>query len=385
MSGGRGAVSDWWFSTDRALFRLTLALMLAGLIISMAASPPAAQKLNFNEFYFVTRHAVFLAAALAIMLYASTLSPKGVRRFALAMLVTGLALMIAAFAQGVERNGAVRWLSIGGFSLQPSEFAKPGFVVISAWLLSEGTRRKDVPALPLAAALLALFAGMLAIQPDVGQALLVSAVWGTLFFISGYGLRWLAAFGALTSGGLALAYVLTNHVKARIDQFLTGGGGNSQSEIAMNAFREGGWFGKGPGEGALKLNLPDSHTDYVFAVVAEEFGVISCLFIVALYALIAWRGLLVRAGTASDFENLAKIGLTALFAIQALANMAVNVSLAPAKGVTLPLISYGGSSTLSVAALLGMVLALSRRPALSAPKQWVQFEAGSAASREMRI
>ncbi|MBC8048732.1 MAG: FtsW/RodA/SpoVE family cell cycle protein, partial [Chitinophagales bacterium] len=268
-----------------------------------------------------------------------------------------------------------------------SEFAKPGFIVLSAWLLSEGMRRNDVPALPMAAGFLALFVTLLALQPDVGQALLVTVTWGCLFFLAGYNVKWLALLGAAMAGGLALAYVATNHVKSRIDQFLAPtGAANSQSEIAFNAFREGGWFGRGPGEGALKMNLPDAHTDYVFAVVAEEFGIISCLFIVVIYALITWRGVRVRVGAANDFENLAKTGLTMLLTLQALANMAVNVNLLPAKGVTLPLISYGGSSMLSVAALLGMVLALSRRRAdAHRPGHLFQFEAGPAASREMHI
>ncbi len=383
----RSLISEWWFSIDRRLLALVLALMVAGLVISLAASPPAAQKLRLDQFHFFTRHAIFLALALIIFVAVSMLSPRQVRWLALGLTLVAFALMLLAFVQGAERNGAVRWLSVGGFSLQPSEFAKPGFVVLCAWLLSEGRRRADMPALPMAAGFLAIFVLLLALQPDVGQAVLITVTWGCLFFLAGYSIKWLVALGAATVGGLALAYVMTNHVKSRIDQFFSPGGpANSQSEIAFNAFREGGWFGRGPGEGALKMGLPDAHTDYVFAVVGEEFGIISCLFIVVIYALITWRGVMVRNGVANDFENLAKTGLTMLLALQALANMAVNVNLLPAKGLTLPLISYGGSSMLSVAALLGMVLALSRRRAvapLSGPL--FKFEAGPAASREMHI
>ncbi|MDZ4790243.1 MAG: putative peptidoglycan glycosyltransferase FtsW [Hyphomicrobiales bacterium] len=383
----RSLVADWWFSIDRRLLTLVFVLMTAGLVISLAASPPAAQKLRLDQFHFVIRHAVFLGLSVGVFIAASMLSPRQLRQMSLVMALVGFVFMAAAFAQGYERNGAIRWLSLGAFSLQPSEFAKPGFIVLSAWLLSEGMRRNDVPALPMAAGFLALFVILLALQPDVGQALLVTVTWGCLFFLAGYSVKWLALLGAAMAGGLALAYVATNHVKSRIDQFLApGGAANSQSEIAFNAFREGGWFGRGPGEGALKMNLPDAHTDYVFAVVAEEFGIISCLFIVVIYALIAWRGVRVRVGAANDFENLAKTGLTMLLTLQALANMAVNVNLLPAKGVTLPLISYGGSSMLSVAALLGMVLALSRRRADGhLPGHLFQFEAGPAASREMHI
>lgn len=385
----RSLLTDWWFSIDRTLLALVLALMIIGLVISLAASPPAAHRLGLPPFHFVIRHALFLALSLPLFFTVSMLSPRQIRCLALALLMGGLLLMAAALIQGIERNGAYRWLSLGGLSLQPSEFVKPGFVVISAWLMAEGMRRHDVPALPLAALLLALFSALLVAQPDMGQTLIVAMVWGSLFFLAGYALKYVAALGGLLAAGLGLAYLTLDHVQHRIDQYLAPAvAGNRQSDIAFSAFREGGWLGRGPGEGALKMHLPDAHTDYVFAVIGEEFGIISCLFIAVLYALMAWRGMIVRSGETNDFENLAKTGLTVLLVIQALTNMAVNLNLIPAKGVTLPLISYGGSSLLSVAITLGMTLALSRRRASLRPSAWTAMfdaKARSVSSREMQV
>ncbi len=385
----RSLLSDWWFSIDRMLLTLVIVLMIAGLVVSLAASPPAAHRLGLSPFHFVIRHALFLCLSLPLFFAVSMLTPRQIRWLALALLAGGLLLMVLALVQGIERNGALRWLSLGGFSLQPSEFVKPGFVVVAAWLLAEGMRRSDVPALPLAALLLGIFAALLMAQPDVGQTLLATIVWGSLFFLAGYALKYVAVLGGLLTAGLGLAYLTVDHVHHRIDQYLTpSAAGNRQSDIAFSAFIEGGWWGRGPGEGTLKMHLPDAHTDYVFAVVAEEFGIISCLFIALLYALMAWRGMIVRSGETNDFENLAKTGLTVLLVVQALTNMAVNINLIPAKGVTLPFISYGGSSLLSVAITLGMMLALSRRRATARASAWTAMfgaKARSVSSREMQV
>ncbi|MDX2263914.1 MAG: FtsW/RodA/SpoVE family cell cycle protein [Hyphomicrobiales bacterium] len=382
----RSVVAEWWFSVDKTSISLIFALGAVGVVLSLGASPAVAQKLRLPEFHFVVRQALFAAAAAPILIGMSMLPPRRIRQLALLITAAGLALMAAALAQGEERNGAVRWITLGGVSLQPSEFVKPGFIVLSAWLLAEGRRDPAMPALPLALALLALFAALLAAQPDIGQMLLILAAWGCMFFVAGYPLAWMGAFAAAMLACAGAAYLATDHVKKRIDQFLAGGAAdeNAQAEIALSAFREGGWFGRGPGEGVLKMTLPDSHTDYVLAVAAEEFGVISCLFIVVIYALITWRGLTIRSGAANDFCNLAKFGLLTLFAVQALANIAVNIGMLPAKGVTLPLISYGGSSLLSAAIMLGMALALGRRVAAADAGRDFAYEAGTAPSREMR-
>ncbi len=384
----RSLFSEWWFSIDRTVIALAIVLLAAGIVASLAATPPVATRLGLDPFHFVVRHAVFAAIGFVLFLAVSTLSPKQVRRLALWLLLAGLGLMAAAFVQGIERNGAIRWLSIAGFSLQPSEIAKPGFVVLSAWLLSEGRRRSDVPALPMSLGLLVLFAGLLALQPDVGQALLITAVWASLFFLAGYPMRWVALLAGAILAGAIVAYFTLDHVHQRIRTFLDPPqAGNTQADMALAAFREGGWFGRGPGEGVAKLSLPDAHTDYVFAVIAEEFGIISCLFLALIYALMAWRGMTVRSGEAHDDTNLAKTGLTLLLVMQALTNMAVTVNLVPAKGVTLPLISHGGTSLLATAVSLGMILSLSRKRASTRMPRWATFEEGGmrAPSKEMKI
>jgi cell division protein FtsW len=359
----RSAVSDWWFSIDRTLLGTVLLLMTAGMLISFAAGPPMAQRLSLPPYHFVARHAIYLALALPVFLTVSMLSPRWMRRACLVMLTGGLVLMALVLIIGIERNGATRWISLGGITIQPSEFVKPAFTVVSAWLLSEGVRRNDVPALPISLGLLTLFAGLLVVEPDVGQTLLITLVWASLFFLAGYGLRGIFILGALMPAGLFFVYMTFPHVRARVEHFMHAPPpmANRQTDLALSAFQEGSWLGRGPGEGMIKMNLPDANTDYVFAVVGEEFGIITCLFLAALYALIAWRGLTLRAGETRDFENLAKTGLTVMLIFQALTNMAVNVNLIPSKGVTLPLISYGGSSLLSVALTLGMMLGLSRR------------------------
>lgn len=358
----RSLLSDWWFTIDRFLLAAILLLMVAGLVISQAAGPPMAHRLGLPPSHFVVRHAIFLALALPVFFAASLLSPRTTRRLCLLLLAVALALMAFVLVHGMERNGAMRWISIAGISMQPSELGKPALTVVSAWLLSEGARRNDVPALPLSLGLLALFAGLLAVEPDVGQTVLITLVWGAMFFLAGYGLKGLFGLGAVMAAGLAFAYAVFPHVRTRVDHFLHASpSANQQTGLALSAFQEGGWWGRGPGEGVIKMNLPDANTDYVFAVVGEEFGIITCLFLAALYALIAWRGLLLRSGETRDFENLAKAGLTLMLIFQALTNMAVNVNLIPSKGVTLPLISYGGSSLVSVALALGLVLGLSRR------------------------
>lgn len=358
----RSIVSDWWFSIDRLMLAAVLLLMLAGLVLSLASSPAEAHRLGVEPLHFFKRQALFFAPAAFALLAVSMLTPRQMRRLCLGLYAAGLALMLAAQAQGVEKNGAVRWLVIGGLQIQPSEFVKPAFVMLAAWLFSEGARRPDVPAIPISVALLVLFAALLVIQPDFGQTALMTLIWGGLFFLTGASMRWIAALGGIALGGLLAAYLAFSHVASRIDRFFSpGGGGGHQTDMALAAFRAGGWFGRGPGEGAVKMNLPDSHTDYLFAVIGEEFGVAACLLLTACYAFIIWRGLKVTFHEPDGFIRLAIAGLMMLFGFQTLINMAVNVDLLPAKGMTLPLLSYGGSSLLATAIGMGMVVGLTRR------------------------
>ena len=358
----RSVLSDWWFTVDRLMFFGLLLLMGAGLVLSLAASPPIAEKFDLEPFYFVRRHAALIVPAIVIMFAASTLTSKQIRRASLVIFLVGIALMIGILLFGPEVKGAKRWLLLGSFSLQPSEFVKPAFVVLTAWLFNESQKRKDVPGLELAIGLYAVFALLLVLQPDFGQTLLVSAVWGALFYMAGINMIWIAALLALGVAGLFSAYLLLPHVASRIDRFLDPDSGDTyQSDRSIDSFLNGGWFGKGPGEGTVKDVLPDSHTDFIFAVAAEEYGLIACLILMALFAFIVLRGLSKAAQESDGFIRHAVAGLVMLFGLQTLINMAVNVGLLPAKGMTLPFISYGGSSMLAMALTMGFALGLTRK------------------------
>jgi cell division protein FtsW len=358
----RSVLSDWWFTVDRLMLCALLLLMAAGLMLSLAASPAIAAKFNLEPFYFVRRHAALLLPAVAIMFAASTLTPKQIRRASLIIFIVGIGLMLLVAFVGPEIKGAKRWLQIGVVSLQPSEFVKPAFVVLIAWLFNESQKRRDIPGIQLAVALYAVFALMLVLQPDFGQTLLVTLVWGALFFMAGINLFWIAALGLAGLAGVASAYFLVPHVASRIDRFINPASGDTyQADRALESFLHGGWFGRGPGEGTVKDVLPDSHSDFIFAVAAEEYGLIACLILLALFAFIVLRGLSKASQESDGFIRHAVAGLTMLFGLQALINMAVNVGLLPAKGMTLPFISYGGSSLLAMALTMGFALGLTRR------------------------
>jgi cell division protein FtsW len=358
----RSLLTDWWFSVDRALLAVFLGLILAGVVLSLAAGPAVAVKKGLPEYYFVERHVFFALIGILLMLAVSALSPRQVRRLSLILCLSALGMLAAVLLWGPEVNGARRWLRIAGYSFQPSEIAKPGFVVLSGWLLAEARRRPDVPALPLAVALYLMFASLIVLQPDVGQALLISTVWGALFFLSGQPLIRLATLGFCGVFGFASAYAAFPHVRARIGRFVDPSSGDTfQTDRAIDSFSEGGFFGRGPGEGTIKSILPDAHADFSFAVIGEEYGTILCLVIVGLFAFIVFRSLQRTWASASFFVRLAVTGLALLLALQATINMGVNVGLFPAKGITLPFISAGGSSNLAVSLLAGMLLSLTRR------------------------
>lgn len=358
----RSVVSDWWFTVDRLMFFGLLLLMGAGLVLSLAASPPIAARFNVEPFYFVRRHAALLLPAAAILFAASILTPKQIRRTSLVIFLAGIALMAVILVIGPEVKGAKRWLQLGALSIQPSEFVKPAFVVLSAWLFNESQKRPDLPAVPFAVALYAVFATPLVLQPDFGQTLLVTLVWGALFFMAGLNMVWIAALGLAGIAGMVTAYFLVPHVTSRIDRFLDPASGDTyQTDRSLDSFLRGGWFGRGPGEGTVKNVLPDSHTDFIFAVTAEEYGLIACLILLALFAFIVLRGLSKASQEPDGFIRHAVAGLVMLFGLQTLINMAVNVGLLPAKGMTLPFISYGGSSLLAMALTMGFVLGLTRK------------------------
>ncbi len=358
----RTPLSDWWWTVDRQMLSLVLLMLLAGFVFSFAASPAVAERLGLDSMHFVYRHAVYVPVAVAIMIGLSFLTPRQVRRVALVLLIVCLVMMVAVLFIGEEIKGSRRWLFVVGMSIQPSELMKPAFIVITAWLFAEGSRRPDVPGKMLAVALLLITVALLVAEPDLGQTVLIFTVWGALFFLAGVNPLVFGGLGGVAAAGLLSAYYVFPHVAARINRFLDPeSGDNFQIATAMQSFARGGWSGTGPGEGIMKRVLPDSHTDFVFAVIGEEFGIILCLLIVALFSILVMRGMVQALRRSDAFERMAIAGLTTQIGIQAFINMGVNLHLLPAKGMTLPFISYGGSALLSSAVTMGFLLALSRR------------------------
>lgn len=357
----RSPVANWWWTIDRWFLAAFLMLMGLGVVLSFAASPAVAERIGLSSFHFVTRQIVYMLPALVVMIGISFLSPRQVRRFALVMLAGALVLMVVTLFAGMEVKGSRRWLYVFGVSVQPSEYLKPAFVVICAWLFHEHARQPEIPGNLFAMLLLGLVIALLVAQPDLGQTMLVLGTWGAMFFIAGMPWLWIAVLGALGAGGAFLAYTIFPHVADRIDRFLTGEGDTYQVDMSIEAITRGGWFGRGPGEGTVKRILPDSHTDFVFAVAGEEFGIILCLILLGLFAFVVLRGLTKARREEDDFTRYAVSGLVILFGFQSIINMGVNVRMLPAKGMTLPFISYGGSSLIAMAISMGFVLALTRR------------------------
>ena len=358
----RTPLSEWWWTIDRLLLAAIMALILAGVILSLAASPPVAARIGLDPFHFFNRHVLFLIPSIIVMIATSFLSPKHVRRSALIVFAFSIVLIVLTLMFGPEVKGAKRWITILGVNIQASEAAKPAFVVLVAWLFSESARRPEMPATSMALALLMLIVSLFVMEPDFGQTMLVLAVWGTLFFIAGMRMIWVFGLIGASAVGLFSAYLLVPHVAGRIKRFMDPASGDTfQVDLAMESFMRGGWFGQGPGEGTVKRLLPDSHTDFVFAVAAEEFGIILCLALLALFAFIVLRSLSRAYATEDLFSRFAITGLAIMFGTQAAINISVNLHLIPAKGMTLPFISYGGSSMVSLAYGIGMLLALTRQ------------------------
>ncbi|MSP20394.1 MAG: cell division protein FtsW [Alphaproteobacteria bacterium] len=362
----------WWWTVDRLTLAAIALLMTVGMILVVAASPAVAVRIGVDSFHFVQRQAMFLVPAIGILLLASLLSPLGVRRVGLLAFIAAVGLMIATLMWGPEVNGAHRWLDIAGVTFQPSELAKPAFAIVTAWLLSLQQRLADWRLGVLSASLLVTMLALLAMQPDYGMAAVVGAVWFGQAFLAGLPLVWAVSSVAAGAGGLSAAYFFEPHVTARIDRFLhPESGENFQVQTALNAFTTGGPFGRGPGEGVVKNVLPDAHTDFIFAVVGEEFGMVACILIAATFAFVVLRGLLRLLREPDYFVLLAGCGLLVQFGLQAAINMSVNLRLLPAKGMTLPFLSYGGSSLLALALGMGLLLALTRRRFTELEARWL--------------
>ncbi len=354
-------LSEWWRTIDRLTLAALGALMLGGIILCLAASPPVAARIGLDPFHFVNRQVLFLIPAAAVLIATSFLSPREIRKLALIVFFISLVLVAATPYFGAEIKGARRWLVILGMNIQPSEFLKPAFVILIAWLFGESGKRPDMPANAVALVLLVVVVALLVLQPDFGQTMLVTLVWGALFYMAGMRLIWMLGLGVTATAGLITAFYTVPHVAQRINRFLDPASGDTFNiDIATESFVRGGWFGRGPGEGTIKRILPEGHTDFVFAVAAEEFGVALCLILVALFAFIVIRALGKAMRNEDPFIRFAAAGLAILFGLQSAINMAVNLHLMPAKGMTLPFISYGGSSLISLAYGMGMLIALTR-------------------------
>ncbi len=352
----------WWWTVDRWTIAALVIMVTLGVILAMAASPAVAEHLGLDHFYFVRRQFAFLPIILAVMFSVSFLDPDGVRTLALICFIAALVLLVMTLIAGVEIKGATRWVSLFGISLQPSEFVKPGFAVVTAWMFAAWRSSNGHAGHLIATGLFVCVAALLLAQPDFGMTILVSVVWGVQFFLAGLPMILVCLIVLFFLGGGVAAYFTLDHVHQRIDRFFDPAGGEAyQVSRSLEAFSSGGVFGVGPGEGRIKMVLPDAHADFVFAVAGEEFGLVTTLLIVGLFAFVVLRGLARALGERDLFIQLAVAGLLVQFGLQAIINMASTINLMPTKGITLPFISYGGSSIIALSLSMGMVLALTRQ------------------------
>ena len=354
----------WWLTVDRWTLLAVGTLLGFGYVMMLAASPAVAERIHQSRDVFILKQVVFLALAGLTVVAVSLLSPRGVWRLALFGCLAALALTAATLVVGVEIKGARRWISVPGMTVQPSEFLKPCFAVVTAWLLSEGQRVRRFPGMLLAGGVFALIAVLLKSQPDMGMLAVVAAVFFVQLFIGGLNLVMVGIGAGGLVGAAISAYAFFPHVRSRVTRFMDPSSGDSyQVNTALEAFGNGGLLGRGPGVGRIKDVLPDAHADFVFAVVGEEFGMVICLVLLALFGFIVLRGLLRLLAEQDLFIVLASCGLVTSFGLQAFVNMGSALHLIPTKGMTLPFVSYGGSSVLAVALGIGMLLALTRRRA----------------------
>ena len=355
----RNILANWYWTIDLWLLAPAIVLLSAGVLLIMGASPPVAIRIGLDSQHFLVRHAMFLVPGVAALIGFSLLPHRAIRIVCLFGFLASLA-MIGLSLGGPEVKGATRWIPLGSFKIQPSEFAKPFFAVVTAWLLTLWREKESFPGWAVSMAFLALLCLLLVLQPDMGMTAVVLAVWSFQVFLAGMPLAMVLILAFLVAPVVAAtAYIALPHVQARVAKFLEGG--NMQAENAMRSFSNGGLFGVGPNNGEVKYHLPDAHADFIFAVAGEEFGALFCLLILAVYAVAVMRGLYRANASANLFVILAASGLALQFGMQAAIHMASSVHLIPTKGMTLPLISYGGSSMLASCITLGMILALTRQ------------------------
>jgi cell division protein FtsW len=351
----------WWWSIDRWMITAIISIIACGAILALAASPAVAKHYDLDTFFFARRHFMIIPISLIVMFGVSLLDKRGVRQLAVICFGFSICLLGFTFFNGVEVKGATRWIKLGGIQIQPSEFVKPSFIIISAWMFAAWRLKENFPGYLVSVGLYLVVVALLLIQPDVGMTILISVIWGVQFFLAGLPMILVLVIGLVFIAGGFTAYFNFTHVQSRIDRFFDPAGSEAfQVARSLEAFRNGGIFGRGPGEGHVKEVLPDAHADFIFAVAGEEFGLVMTLFIVSLFIFIVLRGFIKAFKEIDLFVQLAVVGLLVQFALQAIINMASTLNLMPTKGMTLPLVSYGGSSMLASAIGLGMVLALTR-------------------------
>ncbi|AXO13909.1 MULTISPECIES: putative lipid II flippase FtsW [Thalassospira] len=352
----------WWWTVDRWLLAAIILLMGIGALLVMSASPPVADRINVDSFHFVTRQFVFLGMATVCMFAISLLPVKWVRRLASFMFLGVLFLLIITPFIGSDIKGAVRWINVAGINLQPSEFLKPAFAVVIAWMFAEGRLNPNFPGYIVSSLMLAVCIFLLMIQPDFGQTVVITSIWSVQIFLAGLPIILVFCLGLGAVGLAVTAYLILPHVQSRVDRFLDPASGDSyQIERSMEAFMSGGIMGRGPGEGWVKNSIPDAHSDFIFAVAGEEFGLLFCVLVVGVFTFIIMRGLSRLMGERNLFVVLAVTGILVQFGLQAVINMASTLQLVPPKGMTLPFVSYGGSATIGIAIGMGFVLALTRK------------------------
>jgi len=354
--------SSWWWTVDRIALMAILFVIFCGAMLVATGSPSVAERIGMESFYFIKRQLFYVTLALIVLFLCSLLSPLTVRRIGVVGFAVGIVILLLVPLIGVEKNGATRWISLGFMSLQPSEFIKPLFILVTAWMLAESQGKGKVGRYKWSFLVYVILASLLITQPDFGMVVVVTAVWGGQLFVAGLPFLWIAILGIGAIIGVIGSYMTFPHVAHRIDSFLTPDKyANYQVQKSLEAFHNGGLVGKGPGEGVVKQYLPDSHTDFIFAVAGEELGALVCLMIVLAYGFIVIRGMRRLYQETDLFTVYAVAGFLMQFGIQAIINMGVALNILPTKGMTLPFISYGGSSMLGLSMTMGMMLALTRR------------------------
>ena len=354
-------IGRWWWTIDRPLFVCFMILLVLGILLSFAGSPSTAERLNLDSFYFVKRHALFILPSFGIIVLGSLSSPRLLRYISWAVLGLSIIFLIITPFSGMEIKGARRWISLGGFSLQATELVKPSFAVIAAWLFSQ-TKTYPLSGHLLSFILYGMIVGLILMQPDFGMTFIISVTWFIQIFLAGLPVLWIILLGALGLVSIFGAYFFLPHVTSRIDRFLNPEAGDQyQITQSLEAFKNGGVFGQGPGEGVFKRYIPDAHADFIFPVAAEEFGFFFCVFVLSLYVIIFIRGLWLMRQEKNLFLTLTLGGLISQFTLQALVNMGSALKLIPTKGMTLPFLSYGGSSLLGTALTTAIILSMTRK------------------------